>query len=366
MTRQTSLLRMTVPVFTACLFTTLAFGQGAAVPPSQAGDLVLKTSPNDTVIPLTGNVVLNADGSLEATPVDTGVCQETQSCDGVTVAITQFQFSTGTSTTQVDEGDSVTLNWRTNGATDCEATGSYGAWSSRGKLTDDSRDEGTADKTLNTASGDSGGSPYTLGLRCYNGSIEDTASVSLTVNEVTEPPPPPPPTGCTGREPPSGWSHSYGGSAINWSSIAGWSLADFFTSGIPGSVFTNISGAKQYAAIRFTTTDMKTTQSGTLSLNTINTIRRPSTILTISQCPGDFHDNQPTGCYYVRPGTFNPVRWRGANSSGAGNCILEPNTTYYLNIVPTTSGAGTNPDDFGAVAECASEYCGVLVTQREN
>lgn len=331
-------------------------------PVAVAGDLVLKTQPTDTVIPLTGNLVLQADGSIEATPTDTSVCQATNSCEGVSVTVSEFEFSNGATSIQVEEGDSVVLSWRALGATNCRATGSYSPWAGKGLVGISSGDVSTTVRTVNTSVGDFANTPLSLGLRCFNGTIEDTSTVTVNLTEY-QPPEPPSPTSCVGREPPVGWTQSYGGSFAEWTDVYGWYNGFLDSVGLAGAVFTNYSASKQYASIRFNTNGMTTTAAGELPANTINTVRRPPVVMAISKCPGDFHDPQVTGCL-AKPSAFALFRWRGPNSSFATNCVLEPNTTYFLNIAPTSSAVGTDPDDFVPIAECATEPCGVLIAPR--
>ena len=343
----------------------IAWAQGTeqvAQPMASAGDLVLKTQPSDTVIPLMGSLVLQADGSIEATPTDTSVCQSTNSCEGVTVTVSEFEFSNGATTIQVEEGDPVVLSWRALGATNCRATGNYSPWTGKGLVGISSGDVSSAVRTVNTSVGDFANTPLSLGLRCFNGTIEGTTTVTVNLTEYQEPEPPSP-TSCVGREPPVGWSQSYGGSFAEWTEVYGWTNGFLDSVGLAGSVFTNYSGSKQYASIRFNTNGMATTAAGRFGLSSINTVRRPPTIFAISKCPGDFHDPQVTGCL-VKPGSFTEFRWRGPNSSYATSCVLEPNTTYFLNVAPTSSAAGTDPDDFVPVSECATEPCGILIVPR--
>lgn len=335
---------------------------------ANAGDLVLKTTPTDTVIPLSGSVLFNTDGSIEAVPLDTSVCQATNSCEGVTVSISQFGFGSGTSSTQIEEGASTTVTWRAPGATSCVATGSYAPWSSRGNLLPDSRDEGTADKTIATSVGDFANTPFSIGLKCVNGSVEDTSTITLNLTEYQEPEPPSP-TSCDGRDPPSGWAHSYGGRYVDWTQLTGWigktgNLLE--ATGNSGQVFTNQLVAKHYAAVRFTTTGMSTIDSGSISTNSLPAIYgKPAIVLTISKCAGDFY-SQPSGCYWRIPGGFYdpPVAWRGENSSSSAVCTLEPNTTYYMNFAPTISPSGTAPNQLEPDVSCQGEYCGWLITPR--
>lgn len=331
--------------------------------------LVLETSPTATEIELKDSVVLSADGSVTATPVDSSVCQSTNSCEGVTVSVTGFDYvGTLSRAITVDEGETVELAWRSSGATSCEPVGDFPPWATKATLQSDSRDADVTQRTFSTADMASA-STYELKLKCTNGSIQSTIGASstleLTVNEVVAPSP----TSCEGRDPISGWTRLttgtlsclYGDSSADcrtWSPTL-WPNSFLETGTLTRKILTNRSDKQQYVAIEFSTQGMSSSADGRFNFTSAGgEIRQEPLIVTISKCPGDFNPDQPSGCYFTP--SFN-FKWRAPESSDSADCVLEPNSIYYLNMLSSNSGPGTLPNNIQPVEACDTSLCGILI-----
>jgi len=355
-----------ITLLCASLLATHAFAQDAP-------KLILQTSPSSTEINLKDSVSISSDGTISATPVDANACQATASCEGVTVSVTSFDSPAEQSgTITVNEGSNVELTWRSSGATACQPAGDFQPWLSKGLLASDSRDATSSQKTLSTTNA-ADSSPYELKLQCSNGTVSSTIDsgsiLNLVVNEVV----PPSPTSCEGREPIAGWTRLTSGSlgcdylnsssnCRTWSGI--WN--DTFLgpgSGTTKKILTNRSGGRQYVAIEFSTSGMSSTAKGRFDVTSAGgEVLQQPLIVTISKCPGDFNQAQPNDCYFHHP-LFN-FKWRAPQSTDSASCVLEPNSTYYLNMLSSDSASGTLPTNIQPNATCENAFCGVLFQKR--
>ena len=366
---------ITVPVLSVALFVIgvgSAFGQNGPT-------LILETEPEETTIPLTGDVSLLSTGDIRATPVDGSACQASSTCEGVQVLVESFDSDIETSAgIEVDEGESFSLAWSSLGAISCSGGGDFSAWSARAQLAPDSRDEAAAGKLVTTKVGDAADSPYKLTIQCSNGTVASAVSavstIPLTVNEYVAPSP----TSCEGREPIPDWQRLTTGSLSclyefglktsadcrEWSPNL-WSGPFLESAGLPKRILTNVSANRQYVAIKFTTDGLNPKAYGQFSVESAGAgVFRERVLATISQCPGDFNPEQVTGCY-LNPGTFSPFRWRAPDSTGfSTDCVLEPDTTYYLNMLSSTSPLGTLPEKIVPSEQCETERCGLLIAPR--
>lgn len=347
---------------------------GAVIAGSALGQsspsLILETEPDETEILLEGALIISANGTIRGTPVDSSICQATSSCEGVTVSVSNFDSALASQRTiTVNEGSSIDLSWSSSGATECSAQGNYAVWSDRAPLPTDSRDASVAQRRIVTSSGDASSSPYTVELQCSNGSVSSqvgaTERLTLEIQEVV----PPSPTSCEGRAPISGWTRLTTGPL---SCLLGDSSADCRTwspklwpnsflqsRGLTKKIMTNVSDRKQYVAIEFNTNEMSSFADGRVNFESAGgSVRKEPVFVTISKCPGDFNAEQPNGCYFT---PRSVLLWRAPDSSSSANCVLEPDTRYYFNMLSSASPSGTAPSDIEPVAACDSALCGVLV-----
>lgn len=352
------------------IFLTCSIGLLGAVQAQNASQLILQTEPEATEIPLEGTFVIQADGAIRATPVNKSICQQTNSCEGVTVTVSNFSSASAIERTiTVDEGDSIDLNWGSLGAVNCAARGSYVSWAERSALPADSRDATVAQRRITTALGDAESSPYTLELQCSNGSVESTVNATSTLTLEIEEVVPPSPTSCEGRDPIAGWTRLTTGALScllgessadcrNWSPSL-WPNPFLQSSGLTKKILTNVSDRRQYVAIEFNTNGMSSTANGRVNFESAGaSVRKEPVFVTISKCRGDFNADQPTGCYFTPRSVF---LWRAPDSASSASCVLEPDTTYYFNMLSSASPGDTPPADIEPIAACDSALCGVLL-----
>ncbi len=333
--------------------------------------LILQTSPNPTEIELKDTVNLGSDGSVTATPVDGSVCQATAACEDVVVKVTQFTSPAAENgNITVNEGTDVELSWKSLGAVECAASGTFKPWTDKATLVADSRDVDTASDRIVATDGASDGGPYELRIQCSNGSVSSTvdatSTLSLVVNKVI----PPSPTSCEGREPIKGWTRLTTGSlsclygdfsadCTSWSPRL-WPQPFVETTTLTRKILTNRSDQRQYVAIGFSTAGLSPKEDGKFNFTSAGgEISQQPIIVTISKCPGDFNPSQPSGCYFNKP-LFN-FKWRGSESTASTDCVLESDTTYYLNILSSNSPQDTLPADIEPIEKCDSSFCGILI-----
>ena len=291
--------------------------------------IILNTSPTTTEIELEPGTDVEIDplsGNLFATPDDPAACSATVSCEDVEVDILSFN-----SPLTVPQGQSVNFTWSSRGAWSCSGSGFADTnWNGTGKQPSGSQLVSTVDVPLDT---------YDVVLDCSNGPVNDQLTRSITVEENNNGGGGGPEF-CAqqGRLPPPGLTRDIDAlsNAFN-QDIPGQTLVweDLFNAPFPdgGTNFWK-SERDKYISLEFTTTGVPTGTIGSLDL------RNPQgagnfglTLLTISQCPGDFTNQSDPNCKdLVNNGD---IRFAVGLNPGF-TCELEPNTTYYLNALHTT------------------------------
>ncbi|WP_376692644.1 hypothetical protein [Wenzhouxiangella sp. EGI_FJ10409] len=253
----------------------------------------------------------------------------------------------------------IKLTWSSSAdATDCEAesTPEIGEW-------DGSVGIGENQEIVLS---DLGVGSYTFALRCSNSAGDSPwESVSATIASSTQ---------CADRQPPSGWARmgEAGTSACYWQD--GWKSNDctIWDGGISNVPFYEETGnshrlayagrpdAEQYLAIELNTSGMSSNDNGRLQASSSDPFAASArALVTISSCPGDFHEAevmQDTGCYGSVSTFSQSLNWGGATSGET--CVLESGKTYYLNIIPTTSPEGTDPEMIEPHPNCEEDVCG--------
>lgn len=339
-----------------------------------AKQLILETEPEPTVIELIGTVSLDAlTGNLRATPEDPAVCSGDGSgdggtgcncdCEGVQVDVTSFTANNQGTTLTVNQGTDVRFRWQSRGAWACEGSG-FPGWNGTGKAP--SNASGQLVSTTDVAPG-----TYNPELVCDNGA-NDSSSLTVIIEDG-------PPSGgetasCEDRGPPAGWNLQiecvYNSSsdcrqfANLWGAWPG-------SPGITRNFYVNSSNnGRRYVAMRFDSGNLSPSKKGAIQLNVPQFgvgIDAGPILFSISECPGDFHKSQlddamGPGCRQhntVDNWGFNTeFRWGGTDyTSTLGRCGLEPNKTYYLNILyanPTPNT--THPDQLTPF--CTDGLCG--------
>lgn len=328
--------------------------------------LILQTEPEPTVIELIGNVGISpSTGNITAVPADPEACSGTGSvsCDDVEVETSSLSVSPSS----VAQGDNVRFSWSSRGAWACESTG-FGDWANAAR---DPFGSSVPVSTENLSIG-----THSASLTCYNGPVTGLArSVNIEVLEPDEEvEPSPTPESCEGRGMPSTWNrmttgsnschyenHSVVGSSDCRNLEKVWSKpfdqlgSDSRYVGMPSN-----NGARHYIAMEFDSGNTAAGYEGQLSVNVPQTAGLESRrkIISISRCPGDFDPTSiaaemGSGC--IIESFTNNFRVGGSDSiSVATRCGLEPNTTYYLNVVHTQSPLGTFGGDIEPHPDCSS------------
>lgn len=269
----------------------------------------------------------------------------------------------------VTPGGSVTFNWTTEHAVSCAAAtnSTLPGWSGSKPL------QGPQSITINAESG-----TYSARLRCTNASGDSvtTGPLSVTVDDGgggggKHCPDFPEPAGMTqannGRQTTGAWPPTFcsncGGTWVGMFDL-------FFARGNEAWYYQE---PNKYHAIQFNTGPLPSTESGYVEfLEPHNhmigqSIRNGRRFVSISECPGDFHAaSLDSGCYRVNSGN-GTIRWEGSADSGPFDCTLQPNTTYYLNIVHTNSPEGDPNPTWACTGNnlgTGLRGCGALMTPR--
>ena len=334
-----------------------------------AGDLVLKlgTAGNYRYhrIPVTGSVTVSpATGDITVDPVaDAGTsldgwCPASGGGGGSAPVFTQqLQAST---TSLSSAGGSVTLSWTVSGQTGCTASSSGVSGWNGGTVTSPTA------LTLPANTGTSAVN-YSFGVTCSNGNGSTSGgTVSVLVAGTSGG------TGnqeCSSRPAPVGitqqttmTNYNLGGTlnqqnnefplggSIN---ITGYVPLLGTSFNQPNQVARLFLFPNNYAALSFSTTGVATGATGHVSWEQV-----ASGLFSaqISPCPGDFDWVVDANC--KASGIASALTWKigtKPQSNPGFYCYLDPNKTYYLNVVSSDNGTWTTNT-------CGSTYCTWLVS----
>ncbi len=333
-------------------------------------------------IQMIGTVIVRPDGSIEVTTDQPPACNTGGGCEGVQIGTPSFSAVK----TSVEVGESLTFNWSSRGAWDCRAGGTLPGWNTRTGLPPNSAEASLAQRTVSTTSLAPGS--YTATLLCENGPVQSNAGVpralALTVNAAA-PPDPGLPQDCSSasRRAPDTWVRlDTGNRSCHWEGawLAGsdcrqWEgvWGDLFNpngTGTTKSLGVRPSLAQGYIALRFNSGSFAPTHTGTFVVNSGTAgLESARKIISVSQCPGDFNaaainDKQAggTGCIWEVENRAI-AGWGGTSTSQ--DCQLQPNTTYFFNIVFTEAPlegltwSSITPHPF-----CQQNNCGNLFRNR--
>jgi hypothetical protein len=328
-----------------------------------AGDLVLKlgTSGNYRYhrIPVTGSVTVSpATGDITVDPVaDAGTNNDGWCPAGGTGGGSAPTFTTplqANTNSLPAGGGSVTLTWAVTGATGCTASSSgVSGWNGNAV---------TSPTTVNlTAAG-----TYSFSVTCSNTNGSTSGgTVAVTVASSgggTNPE-------CSARPAPVGLTrqttmtnYNLGGTlnqqnnefplggSIN---ITGYVPLFGTTFNQPNQVARLFLFPNNYAALSFSTTGVSTGATGHISWEQVATGEFSA---QISPCPGDFGFVADPNC--KASGIASGLTWK-IGTKPASNpgwyCYLDPNKTYYINVVSSGDGTWTTNT-------CGSTYCTWLVS----
>ena len=333
--------------------------------------LILQTEPEETIIPLQGNLSIRADGNILATPLDPTVCGGgVVSCEGVEVTIGSFsannvvgtaEGSSSPGSVSISQQDPLTMRWDSLGARSCTASGTLPPWTATQTRPVVSPAAGIG---LNVSDVEPG--IYIAELQCQNGGVSSQRfGIQVAIEEAPEDPPPGTQCG-TSRRLPSSWTQRVTGCASLQGGfpISGASDCSTYAS-VFGSSLQNAAGmtrnvgmgGNQYVAMEINTDNLSATRTGRISVEFAQpAMPSGNYMITISSCPGDFNQTEvmaDTGCYFHNPSNVN---WGGSQTSE--NCKLTPGQTYYLNFIFTSSPVGTSPANLQPVSSCEGTTCG--------
>jgi len=262
-------------------------------------------------------------------------------CEDVQVSMESPDFGSFSITpTSIGPGGSVSVNWSSTGAWECEGLGLAGtAWSDALKSP-----TGSQSVVMNVDPG-----TYEASIRCFNGPVDDVRGpIEVTVTEAG-PTDPEIPEFCQGRQPPDMTATV---NCVPGSNADCRNYAEVYRAEFPGlrqarQIFAN---RDEYIAMRFTVpTDISTSVSGDWQWVTPQLVPTSTgrNMQTISRCPGDFNqqvilDEMGPNCY-LKQGALPPssVQWAIVGGNVGSRCALEPGETYYFNVLYTNSAAGT-------------------------
>jgi hypothetical protein len=345
-----------------------------------------------TPIGLSGPTTVNVAGSTTTGLYDLGIsCSIPDDPEATVSRSAQIQVSqqaidpppqptltvNGVSTsTSVDQGDSVSIAWSSQNATSCTASGTFPGWSGTQALSGTQVFNDTSQVALGS---------YTISIRCSNsGGQSPLASVGVSVLDPDDPPP----SECSTRPllgvgTLNNWVRkTTGGNSCKWEGFSLDTNADcrFFDQVWPSAWPSNSTrvdllidgnGGREFIALEFNSGNIPPSVEGSLQQEVpqFGGASSATKIWSISKCPGDFNKalvdaEMGPGC--IREDQFGVTQsfeWGGANSeTAADRCGLQPNTRYFLNIVFTQDDAGTPPDQIEPHFRCESDRCGVPIT----
>lgn len=332
-----------------------------------AGDLVLKlgTAGNYSYhrIPVTGSVTISpSTGDITVDPVANagtsadGWCPAGGGGGGTPTFSQQLQASP---TSLASTGGSVTLTWAVSGATGCTASSSGVSGWNGGAVTTPTVLNLPANTGTSTVN-------YSFGVTCANanGSTSGgTVSVSVAGTGGSGNPE------CANRPAPAGLTRQTTMTNYNLGGTLNQQNMEFpvnssvnITGYVPllGTTFNQSNQVARlflfpdnYAAMGFTTTGVATGATGGVNWEQV-----ASGVFSvqISPCPGDFDWVVDGNCKAT--GIASALTWKVGTRppTNAGfYCYLEPNKTYYINVVSSGDGTWTTNT-------CTSSYCTWLVS----
>lgn len=317
---------------------------------SSASATQLRIQPGDIVCTISSDVpvTISPDGGINVTITDSETCLPQAERPGTPVLSREI--------IERNEPGRIRLTWSSSeSASTCEATStpSLPDWTGNVPL-----GAGQTRTITDLSEGN-----YVFSLTCSNSAgTSESATVSGTIFSSS-------PSECEGRLPPEGWTRltngckfvigsGYQGDCTSWDALFGGGFTE--VSGGTARIATNRLDPTHYLALQFSTQGMASDARGSITSDRAGGMMElHRRIYSISSCPGDFDSsviNNETGCYGQLT-SIRHLRWGGPDSDES--CQLEPNKTYYLNLIGTDSPLGTSPD--ALQPNCSSnENCGAV------
>ncbi len=268
----------------------------------------------------------------------------------------------------VGAGELVEIFWTSTGAESCEPTGELQDWTLVDPETLGTEGPASFEIPENTEP-----DTYEVGILCTADAqtLEEVTSVEVVFTDPCDSP---------DRQPPPGWNRltvdensclmgasqtTTDGDCRHWNGI--WQSSFIATGGNTRRLGLPGDSGEEYMAIEFTTEGLTPDMSGAISINTDPHLLNRRKLMSISSCPGDFHEEsiaEDTGCY--RESFTQSLNW-GGTATGS-NCQLERDETYYLNIIYTDSELGTHPEELEPHPDCIEpeQSCGNVINPIRN
>lgn len=284
----------------------------------------------------------------------TATVDSLEDCGGPgTPSITSFTVNGSASGATVNEGVALNVSWDSVNTTSCASSGTLSNWASLGSLAS----SGT--RVVSTTGLSNGNYSLTLSCSSAQGTIQASNNpLTATIQNSSST------NACDSRPPPPGMTRAstitvdFPGNAFFFGEVFGpWP-------GNGNSIRLRIPNS-QYVAWQFTTGNHPSTAQGEMQIVPVslnNTATGPK-MWSVSQCPGDFRpfvidDEMGPGC--VKGPTQGQFRFGGTSfRSSSTRCALEPNTTYFLNMLYTDDPIPTNEQQHGQLSiDCSSLFCG--------
>jgi hypothetical protein len=319
---------------------------------AQAQKISFKKNATDstalTTVDLATNTTVQilANGDIDAVCTDANDdnrCDSIPTSGGNPPVIDTFTRSKAT----VAPGESFTITWATTNADVCRASSTppNNLWSGPKDVAGSSNVSFPSPLTT----------PAALALVCYNTGSSEDGLVQVAVEGQTQPP-----TGCSRTDPlinPTGLSRA----SATWQSIFGKPFPPD-----AGGVRNLTLGTTQYAVLPFTTTANRNYTMETLPLYEGNA--SSGMYVSISDCEADFRGastaepppGDPTLASMCRINVGPESNMSFTTQSSADrnyNCVLEPNKTYYMNIImSSSSGTVGNSNTCGGASSCTMPF----------
>lgn len=318
---------------------------------SSLSSLTTSNPPSTFVTSVTGVGTSNSTNYSLTCANSFGKTTKNTTVSGITATVNPVVLISA-SNSSVNSGGSSTITWSvTNAPTSCTFSGANNQWPSG--ITHN----GPFSFVVNNIT-----SAQTYSILCDNAAAGNSGTISTTISIATSAacvnfPPPPSPIyeDTTIRATPSsgGTGTSYNGQFSNLfdgSGVHPWP-------GTTGNRMKLTIDQDSYVAATFTTPNIG--QTGQLSSIPITSVEGPAAFgqtWTISECPGDF--NHHLGQVKCRSNGI--LRWSTQGTDPASRCQLDPNTSYYLNLIHSTTVDTTYS------STCFSSFCGFLGDSTSN
>jgi hypothetical protein len=322
---------------------------------SDASTLPIPLAPNSSVsIDSAGNISASADQSFSCS-------SGTDPCADVNVSLDPsdggFFRVNGQTAGPIQVSQSLTLGveWAARGAWECSGEGlPVTAWTANPKPPSGS-------VTGISLAGLTVGQTYPVRLSCSNGVANtDVAEISVEVTASD----PGIPEGCEGRTP----TNMTRAATCRAGTSANCAIYTEVFGDFPGSGAKEIEiQSNQYLAMQFTTAGLASTASGIWTREQVSGGTTGRLLTTISRCPGDFDlqaiqaEMGSDQCYrfQIGAGTIQSLKMPDGLFT---RCPVQPNTTYYLNMVVTDSASGTSPSQLTWDCPNGATTCSQLIS----